>query len=132
MSATAALDHRTSQDVWLSPESESVSRSAWRLLGVGWELGISTSMTESAWSFRSNALAQQFRDLANRCARPDGSPTHAARQLPDGTWTSKLGKDVDISHDSLDGLSGDRYGTPALILRRREGEGTVRSKEPSP
>jgi len=32
-------------------------------------------------------------------------PTHAARQLDDKTWTSKLGKSVDISH-SLEDLSG--------------------------
>jgi len=28
-----------------------------------------------------------------------GKPTHAARQLPDGQWTSKLGPDIDVSHD---------------------------------
>lgn len=52
-------------------------------------------------------------------AREDRCPTHAVRQLPDGTWTSKLGKDVDISHDSLDGLRGDHYGDPAIVMRRR-------------
>ena len=30
-------------------------------------------------------------------------PTHAARQLPSGLWTSKLGPDVDVEHD-LDGF----------------------------
>ncbi len=33
--------------------------------------------------------------------RPDGTPTHAARQLRDGTWTSKLGGDRDISHKTV-------------------------------
>ena len=47
----------------------------------------------------------------------DGEPTHAARLLPNGRWTSKLGKFHDISHD-LDGLNGDEYGTPVLFLRR--------------
>ena len=28
----------------------------------------------------------------------DGRVTHAARQLPSGRWTSKLGYDVDIEH----------------------------------
>ncbi len=56
--------------------------------------------------------------------RQDGSPTHAARQLPDGTWTSKLGKDVDISHATLESLSGAVYGTPAVIMRRRR-KGTM-------
>lgn len=35
-----------------------------------------------------------------------GLPTHAARQLPNGRWTSKLGRDVDIEH-ALPDLAGD-------------------------
>jgi hypothetical protein len=46
-----------------------------------------------------------------------GRPTHAARQLPNGTWTSKLGNEHDISHE-LDGLTGKVYGHPAVYLRR--------------
>ena len=46
-----------------------------------------------------------------------GRPKHAARQLPDGTWTSKLGMENDISHE-LEGLRGNRYGKPALFMRR--------------
>jgi hypothetical protein len=49
----------------------------------------------------------------------DGVPTHAARQLPDGTWTSKLGKLEDIKHPDLDQVSGTAYGRPVVILRRR-------------
>ena len=40
----------------------------------------------------------------------DGELTHAARQLRDGRWTSKLGKYEDIEHDSLEALYGDGYG----------------------
>ena len=53
----------------------------------------------------------------------DGVPTHAARQLIDGTWTSKLGEWEDIQHKTLkamedsDGL-GLGYGKVALILKR--------------
>lgn len=38
-------------------------------------------------------------------ADDDGSPSHAARQLPSGRWTSKLGKGIDIEHDleTIDG-----------------------------
>ncbi len=46
-----------------------------------------------------------------------GRPTHAARQLPSGTWTSKLGTAHDISHE-IDGLRGKRYGQPSVYLRR--------------
>ena len=43
--------------------------------------------------------------------------THAARQLPSGLWTSKLGKSVDISHELIS-LEGSVYGKVATILKR--------------
>lgn len=46
-----------------------------------------------------------------------GIPTHAARQLPNGKWTSKLGWLEDVEHE-LDGLTGDRYGVVGQILKR--------------
>jgi hypothetical protein len=46
-----------------------------------------------------------------------GVPTHAARQLPTGLWTSKLGEWEDIEHE-LHTLEGDVYGTVALLLKR--------------
>src|SRR5581483_6806305 len=51
-------------------------------------------------------------------ALPDGTPGHAALQLADGTWTSKLGRDEDISHRTLSALEGDEYGTVVRFLRR--------------
>jgi hypothetical protein len=51
-------------------------------------------------------------------ADPTGTPTHAARQLSDGSWTSKMGKLEDIEHVRLEAVSGSRYGHPAIILRR--------------
>lgn len=44
-------------------------------------------------------------------------PTHAARQLPNGRWTSKLGLREDIEHD-LHAVSGDAYGPVVRILKR--------------
>ena len=46
-----------------------------------------------------------------------GKPTHAARQLPSGLWTSKLGRAEDIEHD-LAGLVGEVYGAVGLLLQR--------------
>ena len=40
----------------------------------------------------------------------DGTPTHAARQLASGHWTSKLGRQEDIEHLTLAGLTGTTYG----------------------
>ena len=47
----------------------------------------------------------------------DNCPTHAARQLENGSWTSKLGPLEDITH-SLSGLAGETYGEVVSILKR--------------
>jgi hypothetical protein len=52
----------------------------------------------------------------------DGEPTHAARQLEDGSWTSKLGPSVDISHAATSAVEGSLYGAVVRYMRR------VRSK----
>jgi hypothetical protein len=44
--------------------------------------------------------------------------THAARQLADGTWTSKLGDLEDISHADLDALCGRAYGADVMYMKR--------------
>ncbi len=51
----------------------------------------------------------------------DAEPTHAARQLPDGRWTSKLGKLEDIAH-SLEGLAECLYGEIVLFMKRPAGD----------
>lgn len=60
----------------------------------------------------------------------DEGYTHAARQIADGRWTSKIGKLQDIEHDSLEALTSmaswmgteqDRaYGKVVQIMRRPE------------
>jgi hypothetical protein len=46
-------------------------------------------------------------------------PQHAARQLPNGLWTSKLGDLEDIKHETLEALEGAEYGRVVLITRRQ-------------
>jgi hypothetical protein len=46
-----------------------------------------------------------------------GNPTHAARQLANGRWSSKLGAREDIEH-KLFALAGTEYGTVAQIMKR--------------
>jgi len=91
-----------------------------------WPLGARREMTVDAYAEAFSSLGYE------PCERADlergfekvalysraGGPTHAARQLADGRWTSKLGQLEDIAHANLGGLSGDVYGTPTLILRR--------------
>jgi hypothetical protein len=61
-----------------------------------------------------------------------GVPTHAARQLDSGKWTSKLGRLEDIEHDTLSSLQGPSppaYGEVRQVLRRRRQAGSVRPWE---
>ena len=47
-----------------------------------------------------------------------GVPTHMARQLEDGAWTSKLGNWYDIRHEAVDGICGKNYGRVWSFLKR--------------
>ena len=45
--------------------------------------------------------------------------SHAAMQLPNGAWSSKLGKAEDIEHDTPDDVAGGIYGEVVEIMKRR-------------
>lgn len=66
----------------------------------------------------SGEAEAEFEKLAIFAA-PDGVPTHMARQLPDGSWTSKLGTLEDITHTHVRGVAGSDYGDVVVFLRRR-------------
>jgi hypothetical protein len=51
-------------------------------------------------------------------ANANREPSHAARQLPSGIWTSKLGTLEDIEHTNLQAIEGARYGYVAQFMRR--------------
>jgi len=44
--------------------------------------------------------------------------THAARQLPNGRWTSKLGPLEDIEHLRPEDVNGPTYGAPLRYMSR--------------
>jgi hypothetical protein len=44
--------------------------------------------------------------------------THAARQLPDGKWTSKLGSEEDIEHDTPEDVADGVYGAIVQFMKR--------------
>jgi len=50
-------------------------------------------------------------------------PKHAARQLPNANWTSKLGRNIDIEHtlEELDKIQyiSDRYGQVTRFMKRK-------------
>lgn len=104
-------------DVWVCPDDPSIS---------SWPDGIPREQTRAAFIVAFESIGYEVCDSADfesqfeRVAvfELDGQPAHAARQLPDGAWTSKCGKDVDILHD-LQALEGSLYGVVAVILRRK-------------
>jgi hypothetical protein len=46
-------------------------------------------------------------------------PTHAARQLPSGRWTSKIGANLDIEHDTPEVLEGPLYGKVDIVMAKK-------------
>ena len=50
-------------------------------------------------------------------ADANDEPTHASRQLPDGSWTHKLGEWEDLT-STLRGVVCDAYGDPIVYMRR--------------
>lgn len=45
-------------------------------------------------------------------------PTHAARSLPHGVWSSKMGDGEDIEHTTLSVVEGRNYGKAKRFLKR--------------
>jgi hypothetical protein len=65
---------------------------------------------------RGEQLEQGFEKTA-LFADAEGVPSHAARQLPNSRWTSKIGAMEDIEH-ALHDLDGELYGTVVRIMKR--------------
>ena len=65
-------------------------------------------------------LEDQFEKITIYTTRKFGikEPTHAARQLPNGKWTSKLGPQEDIEHSAPESVNGPVYGSPEVYMRR--------------
>lgn len=48
----------------------------------------------------------------------NSAPTHAARQLRNGKWTSKMGDFHDIEHELHENVNGPKYGKARCFMRR--------------
>jgi type VI secretion system secreted protein VgrG len=59
--------------------------------------------------------------LYGKLANGTFEATHQARQLPDGTWASKLGVGCLIRHQAPESLSGPAYGQPVAVYCRLPG-----------
>jgi hypothetical protein len=73
--------------------------------------------TEGYLPCRDGAFERGFEKIAIY-ADSDGCPLHAARLLPNGVWTSKLGDMEDIEHESLTAVEGSLYGSVVSFLKR--------------
>jgi hypothetical protein len=98
-----------------------------------WQPGVFWPIAVPADDFGIGVLEEAFVGLGfSDCAEANLEPgfekiavygsnefyTHAARQLPNGAWTSKLGKDVDIEHDTPEAVAGGLYGEVVQFLKR--------------
>lgn len=90
-----------------------------------WPEGAPREYTVPAWQKAFEVCGfvvcetEVFEDGTDRVAlfALGGQPKHACRQISPDKWTSKLGPNVDISHE-LRALSGGRYGEPVCLLKR--------------
>ena len=55
---------------------------------------------------------------ANRMPWGDVIPTHAARRLTDGRWTSKMGSFEDVAHEQPADVNGPVYGGVVHYMKR--------------
>jgi hypothetical protein len=118
-----------------SPASTDYNCVAWSAKDTEhwWQPGVYWPVVLPSDEFGLGALEQAFLALGYEVC-PDGSLeagfekvalygsvmlyTHAARQLPDGNWTSKLGAGEDIEHDGPEDVAGGLYDEVAEFMKR--------------
>jgi hypothetical protein len=94
--------------------ADNADRWWWPLYGHYWPPGMPFDLTIDNFARLFEAMG--FERVA--IYAQNGVPTHGAKQLPTGRWSSKLGSSEDVDHESLMLLEGAKYGQVAVILRR--------------
>jgi hypothetical protein len=105
-----------SEGQWLAPvitASASVEPEEFATEVMSWLMGV---LSEAGFERTSWPGEPGFEHLA--VYADAGEPLHLARQLPNGHWTSKLGRWEDIEHSLPDALEGPLYGTVVGYFRR--------------
>lgn len=74
--------------------------------------------TEGYRRCRSGRLSRRYEKIV-LFVDGNNKPTHAARLLPTGVWTSKLGEDEDIEHKTLRCIEGSAYGRAKLFFKKK-------------
>jgi len=118
-----------------SPPSTSYNCIAWAAGDTQnwWQPGLHWPLPTHPFDDTIAELQSIFRSLAyEECVNANLEPgfekvalygvagfyTHAARQLSNGQWTSKLGNEEDIVHDSPETVAGGIYGEAVSIMKR--------------
>jgi hypothetical protein len=119
-----------------SPESLIYNCIAWSVGDVEhwWQPGIFWPISVHPHDFGIGVLEEMFKALGYQDCEMDMNVepgfekvalfgyslyyTHAARQLPNGKWTSKLGKGEDIEHDLPQDVGGGVYGELVQIMKK--------------
>jgi hypothetical protein len=114
----------SSDDAWWQPAPEPTKKTYWPP-GVSeeWTLdSLTTAFATLGYLPCDNPTLESGFEKIALYADATGEPTHAARQLPSGAWTSKLGDLEQIEHSRLEALEGQEYGKAVRFLKRpREG-----------
>jgi hypothetical protein len=77
----------------------------------------------------NGSLESSFEKIAIYAVQEKGdgalTPTHAAKQLSSGRWTSKLGPFEDIEHTALENVNCQTYGEAVAYLKRPLRDSTI-------
>jgi hypothetical protein len=123
-SVTSLATPRYNCIAWAAGEDQ---RRWWPFDYCFWPRGVARELTLDAFIAAYRSLGYSPCDSGAREAgyekvviyvTASGEPTHAARQLPNGAWTSKLGNADDISHRTPEALEGPQYGVVRQYMRR--------------
>jgi hypothetical protein len=80
--------------------------------------GLVKAMEAVGFAFSPDDSLEYGFDIIAILANARGEYTHVARRLPTGKWTSKLGVDPLIEHDSLQVIAGGVYGSVVGYWKR--------------
>jgi hypothetical protein len=125
-SVTSPIKNRYNCIAWAAGDDK---KNWWPLYGY-WPPGCVRAETTSAFIDAFGTLGylpcrdgslepnnEKIAIFARRTIKGD-VPTHAARQLADGTWTSKMGTLEDIEHHTADAVGGPVYGEVICFLAK--------------
>lgn len=109
------------KDCWMWPDEQTDGVSTWPQ-GTTDDIRIQTFVSafkSLGYDICQDDTIEPDKEKVALYAYPDSEEcTHAARQLANGSWTSKLGPSFDIIHSSPYTIQGRIYGMVCCILSR--------------